>query len=98
LFGVLSRELAIPEYFGQQLDALSDVVEISHGYAKRSVIVSHEIFARASERRSLVYLDILSDCMRSWRGAQEHQLVVSFPTNLRDAIAKIASGGNNRSE
>jgi len=42
LFGVLSRELLFPEYFGHNWDALSDCRRDLSWIRERRVIVSHE--------------------------------------------------------
>ena len=82
LFGVLRERLGLPEYFGSNLDALSEVLRDLHWVDQSCVVLSHNGATFNDEKLFGVYLSILQECIDDWKRDQDGRLVVVFPSNM----------------
>ena len=86
LFAALQQSIGLPEYFGQNWDALSECLRDLSWIKQRRVVLLHEGVPQLDPQSLKVYLEVLSECVRDWRPNEEHQFVVVFP---RDADNRI---------
>lgn len=95
LFQALNRGLELPDYFGNNWDALDECLRDLCWIKRRRVVILHEDLP-ALDRGSLVsYLDLLSYCVRDWKPGEDHELVVAFPPNTRAAVVAIAKDSSS---
>src|SRR5690348_1392668 len=89
LFQALRRELHLPDYFGENWDALSDCLRDLSWIKSRRVIILHDDLPRLDTRALTTYLDVLSECTRDWRPGEDHELFAAFPENIRTTIFEL---------
>ena len=89
LFQALSQGLQFP-YFGNNWDALRDLLRDFWWIKSHRVVISHEDLPPLNRDVLAIYLRILSDCVRDWKPGEDHELVVAFPPSTRAAIVAIA--------
>ena len=91
LLEALRRELQLPLYFGNNWDALSECLRDLSWIKCRRVVILHEDLPPLNAKDSATYLGVLSECVRDWKPVEDHELVVAFPPEARDAMAIITS-------
>jgi RNAse (barnase) inhibitor barstar len=79
LFDALRTQLQLPDYFGNNWDALSDVLKDLSWIKPRRVIILHQDFPKLDAKTMEGYLDVLSDAAQDWKSGEDHELVVVFP-------------------
>lgn len=89
LFDALQRALSLPGYFGRNWDALADCLRDLSWIDRRRVAILHDDLPRLDAKGVATYLDILRECVRDWKPADDHELVVAFPSKDRGAITRI---------
>jgi hypothetical protein len=86
LFDVLKTELDLPDYFGENWNALSECLrDLSWIESPRAVIL-HADLPQLQKDDLAIYLEVLADSVESWKPGEEHVLTVVFPENVRDGI------------
>jgi len=95
LFEVLSRELSLPSYFGNNWDALSDCLSDLSWIERRRVIIAHKAIPELDPATLRAYLDVLAECATHWKRDEEHELLVLFPESAQGEIARILTGGSD---
>ena len=91
LFEALRRELQLPNYFGNNWDALSECLRDLSWIKNRRVVIRHQDLPPLDAKGITTYLQILSECVRDWKPDEDHELVVAFPPEARDAMINTGS-------
>jgi RNAse (barnase) inhibitor barstar len=86
LFKVLRRELLLPDYFGENWDALSECLRDLSWITNRRVVIVHEDLPRLDNQTLSTYLDVLLKSAQDWKPEEDHELLVVFPENARAAV------------
>jgi len=90
LLRVLVQILCLPDYFGNNWDALDECLRDLHWIKNRRVVIAHHDLPQLGDHDTRVYLQILSDALKSWATeGGDHELIVSFPYSDRGAITKL---------
>ena len=84
LFGVFRRELRLPNYFGENWDALSDCLRDLSWIRSHRVILLHEDLPRLDCESLAEYVDILQEAIHDWKPGEDHELIVVFPQEYLD--------------
>jgi RNAse (barnase) inhibitor barstar len=90
LYAVLKSELGLPDYFGENLDALSDCLRDLHWVEQEVVLFVHNGIPFSNERSRQAYLSILRECVMDWERDQPGRLQVQFGTADRERVEEIA--------
>jgi Barstar (barnase inhibitor) len=91
LFEALKRELHIPDYFGNNWDALSDCLRDLSWIEQRRVIAFHTDLPPLPEQDLVQYLEVLNDAVCDWKPGEKHELIAVFPRESESAIAGALS-------
>lgn len=92
LLEVLYQRLNLPGYFGFNWDALSDCLRDFHWVKQRNVVLIHEDLPTLASTDLVNYVEVLDECVRSWKPNENHRLVVVFPKSYRERIERLADG------
>lgn len=87
LIDELYKALRLPEYFGENWDALEECIRDFSWLPPGIVVLKHDELPLASDVANLkCYLAILSDAVKMWAQSRERELVVVFPPENRAAV------------
>jgi RNAse (barnase) inhibitor barstar len=89
LFESLKRGLVFPDYFGGNWDALSECLRDLSWIRKRRVVIVHESIPVLEANILAAYCDLLAECVRDWKGDDQHELVVVFPKESRSLLERV---------
>lgn len=90
LLARLAGELAFPEHFGRNWDALSDCLRDLSWMPGDRVLLVHEDLPLADDpEEAAAYVDILLDAEEDWRSRDGSRFVIVFPERLRRKIAGL---------
>ena len=89
LFDVLRTGLGLPDYFGANLDALSEVLRDLHWVDQACVVLVHMGTTFSDDKLFGVYLSILQECVDDWKRDQEGRLVVMFPAKMESQVSNL---------
>jgi RNAse (barnase) inhibitor barstar len=78
LYAVLKRELGLPDYFGENLDAFSDCLRDLNWVEQGVVLLVHNGIPFDDEKSQQIYLSILRECVMDWERDQPGRLQVQF--------------------
>ena len=93
MFTALAQALHFPDYFGNNWDALYDVVcDFGWLQSRQIVIVHHDIPLLTTKRDAKIYLSILNDSVKSWKPEEDHELLAVFPTRYEKEIVTLLEG------
>jgi hypothetical protein len=88
LFEALGRVLVFPSYFGENWNALSDLLRDLHWMPMREVVLVHRDLPRLDPLDLRNYLEVLEEAVQSWKPEEEHHLRVVFPESARSEITR----------
>lgn len=91
LFDALRRELQLPDYFGNNWDAVSECLKDFSWVQRRRVIIMHKDVPSLGANDTRIYLDVLCECVCDWRRDENHELLIVFPKECSGIVANIAS-------
>ncbi len=104
LMSILKEKLSLPDYFGENWDALNDVLNDFMWIDEFSIFMIHEDLPSLPEKELQVYLNILSRSVDEWKNLKKseiaefigrkvslHELVIFFPEIVQDKIEDILS-------
>ncbi|HVA48799.1 MAG TPA: barstar family protein [Pirellulales bacterium] len=89
LFSILRHELRLPDYFGENWDALFDCLRDLSWIKQRRVVILHSELPQLGADDLWVYLDLLSECIKDWKPADDHPLIVVFPEAARQVVSAM---------
>jgi len=84
LFQHYRAKLGLPDYFGENWDALDEALRDLHWVKPKRVVIEHEGMPRLSEKELRTYLTILARAVEDWtRDADQHEVAVVFPADAQ---------------
>ncbi len=86
LFKELSEKLKFPDYFGYNWNAVYDCLCDLSWIQEREVVLIHLQPLNISRKTFKVYLEVLSDAVKSWENDTDKILIVIFPSSDRQEI------------
>lgn len=90
LLSVYAQALRFPDYFGYNWDALEECLRDFHWLENHRIVILHSSFPlELQEADTRVYLDILDNCVKSWKPGEEHELIVAFPIESQEAVNRF---------
>ncbi len=89
LFDCLIAQLALPEYFGANWDALDECLRDLSWLERRRVVIFHEGLPALTDEALSIYIGILCDAAIDWRQDAERELVVGFPFGARETVRRL---------
>lgn len=89
LLGAFSKSLWFPREGAEAWDELRDSLCDLGWMVDRKIVLVHEALPRLPDQDLRVYLAVLSDAVRWWRGDSDHELEVVFPEAERERIARL---------
>lgn len=89
LLAAFGKSLWFPREGAQAWDELLDWLCDLEWIPDRKIVLVHETLPRLPEADLRVYLAVLSDAVRWWRGDSAHELEVVFPASERGRIADL---------
>jgi RNAse (barnase) inhibitor barstar len=90
LLNVLKRELRLPEYFGENWDALDECLGDLSWIDRRRVVIVHDDLPRLKRKELVTYMEVLSSAVADWKRGGDHELVVVFPRRFRSELETMA--------
>ena len=91
LFSELVKNLSLPDYFGDNWNALSDCLCDFHWIPNHKIVILHEDLPTLSQEDLFLYLDVLRDAVEDWGNDDEHSLEVIFPEQSKSKVESILS-------
>jgi len=92
LFKAVAKALRFPNYFGENWNALHDLLRDLSWIRQRDVILAHDEVPNIDSHSLGLYLEVLSESIRDWRDGEDHKLIVYFPgKSIRDLQVRVAS-------
>ena len=91
LFQALYDALELPGYFGFTWGALSDCLRDFHWLDQRRIVLQHADLPAIPTPDLRTYLGVLAEAQATWKPAEEHWLIVVFPTAVRDEVARLTA-------
>jgi RNAse (barnase) inhibitor barstar len=89
LFRVLRQELQLPPYFGNNWDSFEECIRDLSWITYRRIFIIHEDIPLLDTMVVATYLGVLSEAVRDWRSDGGHELLVVFPPEMYDTVARI---------
>ena len=90
LFRALVPELALPDYFGANWDALEECLRDLSWIERKTVALVHADLPPLPKKELLTYLSVLSASVKDWSKDEEHVLTVIFPAKTETALRALA--------
>lgn len=95
LFSLLADQLAFPDYFGRNWDALYDLLRDFSWLRERTIRIVHADCPELEDgRQRRMYLDVLKDAVLDWKPEEEHTLQVTFPSGMEETVTTVLQEGN----
>ncbi len=80
LLAILAEELSFPDYFGENWDALEEMLgDLSWLEPKRIVLAHESTPTQIGEDNLRIYRDILLSSVTHWKSHGQRELIVIFP-------------------
>lgn len=91
LFRLFEREVRLPDYFGENWNALDETLRDLHWVSERKLIFVHDDLPGLPTDSLRIYLEVLANAVNSWEAYPEHEIAVIFPENTKAQIASFLS-------
>ena len=88
LLHALYEQARLPGYFGFNWNALSDCLRDLHWIDCHEVVLVHSDVPKLAPEDLRNYIEVLAECVASWRPGEEHSLEVVFPSAARILLAE----------
>jgi RNAse (barnase) inhibitor barstar len=98
LFERLAEGLKFPKYFGENWDALDDLLRDLHWVQAKRVVICHDDLPRLADEALRTYLKILRRAVEDWRRDNEHEVIVVFPENAELHVRELLNEVNPRQQ
>lgn len=89
LFLALYEEMHLPGYFGSNWNALSDCMRDLHWIEQYNVVLLHADVPDLPSDELRTYLEVLAECVASWKPGEDHLLRVFFPSTARFRVGRF---------
>lgn len=90
LLATLSDGLDFPSYFGNNWDALEDLLNDLSWLKERRIALRHTSLPTSMSDEDLAtYLSVLSLAAEAWGGRSTHELIVAFPLAARTVVQRM---------
>jgi RNAse (barnase) inhibitor barstar len=83
LFSKLSEALKFPDYFGQNWNAVYDLLRDFYWIPNTGIVLIHNEMPKLSNDELKIYLEVLADSMNDWKEGEQHYFKVIFPEDAR---------------
>lgn len=93
IFDALYEQLRLPNYFGFNWNALSDCLRDLSWIDQHRVVLVHYDLPNLGRADTFTYLDVLRECINSWKPGESHQLIVLFPSTVQSRVLGILKEG-----
>ena len=84
----LAEVLELPDYFGENWDALSDCLRDLSWIDERRIVLIHEDVPRIGNDELSTYVDVLKESVNDWAKCGRHELIVVFPEGTEDDVQR----------
>jgi RNAse (barnase) inhibitor barstar len=88
LLSCLAQQLQMPNYFGENWDALVDMLGDLSWLKQKHITIYHQDLPALPLQELKTYLEILRASVRDWKPNEVHVLSVTFPVAARDAVIR----------
>lgn len=88
LLSALAKSLHLPDYFGENWDALEECLRDLSWLEQRRVVILHHDMPLLEAVSLRTYLDILRNAIVSWNNAH-HEVVVVFPPEVKRDVMRV---------
>ena len=85
----LAAALKFPSYFGENWNALLDLLRDLSWIDEHVVTIIHGEIPRIGDSAARVYLEVLRDAVEDWKPGEEHELRAVFPAGEKPAVHKL---------
>jgi RNAse (barnase) inhibitor barstar len=85
----IKEQLGLPDYYGNNWNALSDCLRDLHWVSEHRVIFVNAGRVFKQDWQWKTYLEVLKECVDSWKETDEHSFIVYFPETLREEVESI---------
>ena len=79
LFNQLKSKLNFPYYFGNNWNALNDLLKDFHWIKEKNIVIVHDTIPALNDLSFQIYIQILLDAAQDWRENADHSLEIIFP-------------------
>ena len=80
LLAILAEQLSFPDYFGENWDALDEMLRDLSWLEPKRIVLAHESMpTQIGEDNLRIYRDILLNSATHWKSLGERELIVIFP-------------------
>jgi RNAse (barnase) inhibitor barstar len=95
LFDILSEKLMFPSYFGKNWNALYDCLRDFHWISDgKEVYIVHEDIPCIDHQDFIEYLNILNECVVSWKNDAAHKIHIIFNKKYEEIITAALNGAS----
>jgi RNAse (barnase) inhibitor barstar len=91
LFHAFQEQLPLPDYFGNNWDALSECLRDLSWVKQRRIVLIHSDLPHFDSKSLASYLSVLKEAIESWKPGDQHELRASFPIGDRAAVERADS-------
>jgi len=87
LLNEFSKKALFPDYFSMNWDSFEECLrDLSWIKQKRLIIIHKHLPLLNSKKNLKIYLEILNDASTYWKLYEPHELLIIFPTSLKESI------------
>lgn len=87
IFFIYYESLYFPGYFGFNWNALLDFLRDLSWVVTKKILIVHGGLPEIADSELKVYLEVLQDSVKSWKGSDEHEIHVFFDEKDRDKVS-----------
>ena len=89
LFNQLKSKLNFPYYFGNNWNALKDLLKDFHWIKEKNIVIVHDTIPALNDLSFQSYIQILLDAAQDWGENANHSLEIIFPLQSKQFIQQF---------